>query len=134
MKKSKTEAFKDEVSSNQRFQYIDDFPINLHSMKDIEDNQIEIENELENIFKAAFNKGTAYPYADVYVIFCNWYTPQMISSRSLDKDTRLVQKPEIIGFDESKKTVKFMSLIETSSGTTFHLTEQIGKSDLLTNY
>ena len=65
MKKTKTEAFKDDVSSNQRFQYIDDFPINLHSMKDIEDNQIEIENELENIFKAAFNKGLASPYADV---------------------------------------------------------------------
>ena len=66
--------------------------------------------------------------------FCNWYTTQMISSRSLDKDTRLVQKPEIIGFDESTKTVKFMSSIETSSGATFHLTEQIGISDLLTNY
>ena len=65
MKNSKTEASKDEVSSNQRFQYIDDFPINLHSMKDIEDNQIEIENELENIFKAAFNKGAAPPYANV---------------------------------------------------------------------
>ena len=57
----------------------------------------------------------------------------MISSISLDKDTRLVQKPEIIGFDESKKTVKFISSIETSNGTTFHLTEQIGKFRSLIN-
>ena len=65
MKKPKTEAFKDEVSSNQRFQYIDEFPINLHSMKDIEDNQVEIENELENIFKSAFNKVTVSPNKNI---------------------------------------------------------------------
>ena len=57
----------------------------------------------------------------------------MISSISLVKDTRLVQKPEIIGFDESKKTVKFISSIETSNETTFHLTEQIGKFRSLIN-
>ena len=51
MKKPKTEAFKDEASTNQRFQYIDEFPINLHSMKDIEDNQVDIENELESIWE-----------------------------------------------------------------------------------
>ena len=57
----------------------------------------------------------------------------MMNSINLVKDTRLVQKPEIIGFDESKKTVKFISSIETSNGTTFHLTEQIGKFRSLIN-
>ena len=57
----------------------------------------------------------------------------MMNSINLVKDTRLVQKPEIIGFDESKKTVKFISSIETSDGTTFHLTEQIGKFRSLIN-
>ena len=57
----------------------------------------------------------------------------MMNSINLVKDTRLVQKPEIIGFDESKKTVKFISSIETSNGTTFHLTEQICKFRSLIN-
>ena len=82
MKMSMAEALKKEASSNQIFQYIDDFPINLHSMKDIEDNQIEIENELENIFKAAFNKGMASSHATVMLVttFCNWCARQIKES------------------------------------------------------
>ena len=99
MKKPATEVSRNQISQHQVFEYVDDFPINLNSMKDIEVHQTEIENELETIFKAAFNK-----------------------------DTRLVQPPEIIGFDQAKKTVKFMTSIETSNEATFQLTDQIGKS------
>ena len=59
MKIPKTEELKNGASSHQIFEYMDDFPINLSSMKDIETHQHEIETELENIFKEAFNKGTA---------------------------------------------------------------------------
>ena len=68
MKKPKTEESKNGVSSHQIFEYIDDFPINLSSMKDIEAHQHEIENELENIFKEAFNKGTASKFLCIRII------------------------------------------------------------------
>ena len=67
MKKPKTELYRNEDSSHQIFEYIDDFPINLSSMKDIETHQHEIENELENIFKEAFNKGTASKFSRIRI-------------------------------------------------------------------
>ena len=68
MKKPKTELYRNEDSSHQIFEYIDDFPINLSSMKDIETHQHEIENELENIFKEAFNRGTASKFLCIRII------------------------------------------------------------------
>ena len=59
MKMPKTDFSKNENSSNLIFEYIDDFPIHLNSMKGIEEHQLEIENELENIFKGAFKQGMA---------------------------------------------------------------------------